>query len=523
MLGGTLDDCWMSISTMQLHWTVLGLLPVLFIAILGPRVRQIWVNYVHLTKIPSPHKKDYFGFVTETTRAEFLNECARLLHKGFASGDAIRLHASWDHIVVLSPSYAERLRADEKFSPDTFSDKEMFGAVPGFEPYRFLCTHRDLVRNVISMRLNRCFVPATRYLSEAIDDGLRKQMGNDSDWREVPLGKAVLGVLTQSSFRALQGPELCYDDEWLEIATQYIVTSVTGVTALRKLPKLLVPVIHWFHPDAIKSRQLLSRARAKLLPVYEKRKKELSEASKNGTYRPEDADAFGWYEELADGRDYDPVVAQLTVAVAATHSTTDFMCQFLSDMVRYPEYIQPLRDELILALKEKGWKASTILQLPLLDSVMKESQRVKPVAIAFMRSIAQHDVYLQDAVKIPKNASVIVSAHSMRDATVYENPDSFDGYRFVNPTKHPESRHFTSVSVNHMGFGFGKHACPGRFFVNLETKILIAHLLLKYDWKFATDGCPAIRTSGFDQVVDPSAKMLVRRRKEEIRIEALYE
>lgn len=157
MLEGTLDDCWTTISTVKLHWTVLGLLPVLFIPILGPRVRQIWVNYLYLTKIPSPHKKDYFWFVTETRRAEFLNKCAQLLHKGFASGDVIRLHASWDHIVVLSPSYAERLRADEKFSPDTFSDKEMFGAVPGFEPYRFLCTHRDLVQNVISMRLNRCF------------------------------------------------------------------------------------------------------------------------------------------------------------------------------------------------------------------------------------------------------------------------------------------------------------------------------------------------------------------------------
>lgn len=157
MLGGTLDDYWMSVSTMQLHWTVLGLLPVLLIAILGPRVRQIWMNYVYFTKIPSPHKNDYFCFATKTTRAEFLDECARLLHKGFASADIIRLHASWDHIVVLSPSYAERFRADETFSPDTFSDKEMFGAVPGFEPYRFLCTHRDLIRNVISMRLNRCF------------------------------------------------------------------------------------------------------------------------------------------------------------------------------------------------------------------------------------------------------------------------------------------------------------------------------------------------------------------------------
>ncbi|EME87125.1 uncharacterized protein MYCFIDRAFT_187055 [Pseudocercospora fijiensis CIRAD86] len=472
--------------------------------------------------IPSPHEKDYFWFVTKSTRAEFLSEAARLLRKGFASADVIRLHAGWDHIVVLSPFYAERVRADDKLSPDTFSDKEMFGEVPGFEPYRFLCTHRDLIRNVISMRLNRCFGPGTIYLSEAIEDALRKNIGNDTEWRRVPLGTAVLRVLTQSTSRALQGPELSYDEEWLEIATQYTLTSITGVTTLRRLPRFLVPVLHWYVPDAIKSRQLLSRARAKLLPIYEKRKHELCQAINSGTYRPEDADALGWYEELANGRDYDPVVAQLTVAVAAIHTTTDFMCQFLSDLVRYPEYIQPLREELILALQDKGWKASTILQLPLLDSIMKESQRLKPISIAFMRSIAQHDIALEDDVTIPQDTSVIVSAHAMRDSTLYENPDDFDGYRFVNPAKNHESRHFTSVSVGHMGFGFGKHACPGRFFVNLQTKIFIAHMLLKYDWKFATEGGPAIRTSGFDQVIDPSAEMLIRRRREEIQIEALY-
>ncbi|KAK1499410.1 ent-kaurene oxidase [Colletotrichum cuscutae] len=32
-----------------------------------------------------------------------------------------------------------------------------------------------------------------------------------------------------------------------------------------------------------------------------------------------------------------------------------------------------------------------------------------------------------------------------------------------------------------MAFGFGRHACPGRFFAATEIKMLIARLLLEYD------------------------------------------
>jgi cytochrome P450 len=32
-----------------------------------------------------------------------------------------------------------------------------------------------------------------------------------------------------------------------------------------------------------------------------------------------------------------------------------------------------------------------------------------------------------------------------------------------------------------LGFGFGKHACPGRFFALNEVKMFVAHMVLNYD------------------------------------------
>ena len=40
-----------------------------------------------------------------------------------------------------------------------------------------------------------------------------------------------------------------------------------------------------------------------------------------------------------------------------------------------------------------------------------------------------------------------------------------------------------SVTKENMSFGFGRHACPGRFFAANEMKLIMARLLLDYDIK----------------------------------------
>jgi len=37
---------------------------------------------------------------------------------------------------------------------------------------------------------------------------------------------------------------------------------------------------------------------------------------------------------------------------------------------------------------------------------------------------------------------------------------------------------------NHLHFGYGKHACPGRFFASYELKMVLAELLLNYEFGY---------------------------------------
>lgn len=137
-----------------------------------------------------------------------------------------------------------------------------------------------------------------------------------------------------------------------------------------------------------------------------------------------------------------------------------------------------------------------------------------------MRRVATDDVSLEDGTFIPKGSSIAVSGHWNWDKSVYTNPDNYDGYRFLKLAESPDTEkmsHFVSTSPQHLAFGHGMHACPGRFFAANELKIALTHILLKYDFKLVAGAPkPTVFRLGWMMQSDAGAQVLVRRRQEEI-------
>lgn len=141
-----------------------------------------------------------------------------------------------------------------------------------------------------------------------------------------------------------------------------------------------------------------------------------------------------------------------------------------------------------------------------------------------MQRRADADVYLSDGTVIPKGVNCAVPNTSRLDAGVYENPNEFDGYRFLKMRSDPGkeySAQFVTTSAESLGFGHGLHACPGRFFAANEIKIALCHLLLKYDWKLSQDIPSKVAWLGFALSVNSDMTVSLRRRKEEIDIDSL--
>lgn len=146
---------------------------------------------------------------------------------------------------------------------------------------------------------------------------------------------------------------------------------------------------------------------------------------------------------------------------------------------------------------------------------------------AFLNRVAERQITLSDGTVIPKGATIVVSAHTFMDEAVYPNADHFDGYRFYNKRLEPGSQHnyqLVTTSSQHFAFGYGVHACPGRFFAVNESKILLIHLLLKYDWKFK-EGRKRPKNMEFciESIPDPTVELLFRSRQPEIELASLGE
>lgn len=75
---------------------------------------------------------------------------------------------------------------------------------------------------------------------------------------------------------------------------------------------------------------------------------------------------------------YNPTDLQLGLSFAAIHTSTDLLCQTLLHLATRPGTIEALREEMLEVLPARGWAKSTLAQLKLLDSALKEAQRLKP-------------------------------------------------------------------------------------------------------------------------------------------------
>lgn len=139
-----------------------------------------------------------------------------------------------------------------------------------------------------------------------------------------------------------------------------------------------------------------------------------------------------------------------------------------------------------------------------------------------MRRIAESEVKLSDGTVIPKGAFTWVTLDAYRNPERYPEPEVYNPRRFLDMRNQPGQENkwqLVSTSADHLGFGHGEHACPGRFFASNEVKIALVHLLLKYDWDLPGAQRPGdVNKGGTEIGVDENAQIMFRRRKEELQI-----
>lgn len=187
--------------------------------------------------------------------------------------------------------------------------------------------------------------------------------------------------MAQLSSRVFLGDQICHNPDWLRITVDYTVHSVRAAEDLRLWPNIMRTLVAPFLTSCRRMKYDFDEARKIIIPIMEERRKRQEAALRDGKPPKRNNDAMDWMEEIAKGRPYDPVAIQLTFSVAAIHTTSDMMTQVLYDLCGRDELINALREEIVSVIQAEGWKKTALYKLQLMDSFLKESQRLKPINI----------------------------------------------------------------------------------------------------------------------------------------------
>jgi cytochrome P450 len=108
------------------------------------------------------------------------------------------------------------------------------------------------------------------------------------------------------------------------------------------------------------------------------------------------------------------------------------------------------------------------------------------------------------------------------DPELYHDPEVFDGYRHEkmledaadDPIAAGRTK-WASANLENMAFGYGRHACPGRFFADYEIKLIMGHLLATYDFEYAAGqkGRPLNLNAEIQMIPNHDVKVRMRRRR----------
>ncbi|EOD47369.1 putative cytochrome p450 protein [Neofusicoccum parvum UCRNP2] len=340
----------------------------------------------------------------------------------------------------------------------------------------------------------------------AVEDEIHHAFGallpDCEDWTPILVADTFTAIISRASNRMLGGKALSRNDEWTATSINFTADTWLASQRLKRYPAFLQPLAQYWIPEMAQVRRHGAVARRVIAPLVEER----LAAGK----APLDLLQMLW--DGARGKDKTPefmAYTALAISFAAIRTSSSVPTHLVYDLCARPEYIEPLRAEIEQMLAEEGGRFTKagLNRLVKLDSFMKESQRFNPLSFLTFGRLVHNDLALHDGVTIPAGTMVGIPAYAIsQDPQLYPSPATFDGFRFVDRG----SAQFVTTNAANLSWGYGKHACSGRFFAAGEIKMIVAHFLRHYDFRLAgadAKGRPANIAFELQNMADPTVQV----------------
>jgi cytochrome P450 len=168
-----------------------------------------------------------------------------------------------------------------------------------------------------------------------------------------------------------------------------------------------------------------------------------------------------------DGEDLVSVVARSEIdGEPVPHSTA---LAFISFFINSGETTRALLSHTAICLAAHPEQRQVLLERPeLLPNALEETMRYYPVNWTHCRT-AMERTEIAGQVVDKDDYIVVAYASANRDEDVYARPDEYDVTR--------------EFPIDHLGFGYGEHGCPGRVQATTIVRVIWERILARYsEW-----------------------------------------
>ncbi|KAI0322977.1 cytochrome P450 [Amylostereum chailletii] len=354
--------------------------------------------------------------------------------------------------------------------------------------------HVPIIRTQLTKNLAIVFPQMRDELVSAFTDAIPTVA---DEWVKVHATPAIQTIACRVTNRVFVGLPLCRNEDYQKLNIQFTVDVIIGARIINWFPKFLKPIAgRLFTRVHSQTRRVISH----LGPIIEERQRMLDEHDDDWDGKPKDLLTWIMDEARGEERSISNLTRRIMVVnVAAVHTTSLSFLQILYRVAAHPEYMKPLRDEVETVVTAEGWTKASMNKLVKIDSFIRESQRMDGLGSLSMSRVAVKPFTFSNGVTIPAGPTVYCAPFATHhDEDLYEDPRTFKPFRFaeLREGNDDSSKHqIVTTNPEFLTFGYGRYACPGRFFVANELKCMLAHVVLNYDVKFedGQDGYPPNR------------------------------
>lgn len=398
-----------------------------------------------------------------------------------------------DNVLSASASHYDALQGDYNFT-----SSKMFK-----DPFHDHVIHKYLPRRAGAM------IPD---IQEEIQVAMDQTWGVDTKaWREIRIWENMLSIIPRPTNRMILGLPTCRNEEYLKNMSKFSERVLLCANFyLRIIPRFLRPILGPL--VTIPNKRYWRNTTKYTLPIINERLANFKRKQEDPSFQwDEPNDYISWHINLAtaEGR-HDELIPDiisrrlLPIDFAAIHTTGVVVTNTLFDLLSSPstpEWLEGLQEEAERVLAEEGgqWTKVGLTRCHRLDSAIRESIRISN----FLTRTAVRKVMPKDGIenkaegwRAPQGTLMGLDIHNVQhDPDIYPNPNTYDAFRFSRSTEEADAstvhkevsgtkaaRLLTTSDV-FLAFSHGRHSCPGRFFASLEMKLMLAHMVMHYEFQ----------------------------------------